>query len=155
MGDGFKYLSLSNGFGPQGAPHFCGRERTYAKLGRFPPTRAHRRNRRPSAWLGSVPGPPSILFFEQTRCLDHNFSNKHVCLWRHFVAYIYSRFSQIFFFLTKFSLPSSLSFVRLFYKQLSSSESSDYVPLRRNEVRSILEDDCPLSSVLIEGPNSS
>ena len=29
------------------------------------------------------------------------------------------------------------------------------VPLRRNEIRSILGDDCPLSSVQIEGPNSS
>ena len=29
------------------------------------------------------------------------------------------------------------------------------VPLRRNEIRSILEDDCPLSSVQVEGPNSS
>ena len=39
--------------------------------------------------------------------------------------------------------------------RLSSSGSSDYVPLRRNEIRSILGDDCPLSSVQIEGPNSS
>ena len=29
------------------------------------------------------------------------------------------------------------------------------VPLRRNEIRSILGDDCPLSSVHVEGPNSS
>ena len=29
------------------------------------------------------------------------------------------------------------------------------VPLRRNEIRSILGDDCPLSSVQVEGPNSS
>ena len=29
------------------------------------------------------------------------------------------------------------------------------VPLRRNEIRSILGDNCPLSSVQIEGPNSS
>ena len=29
------------------------------------------------------------------------------------------------------------------------------VPLRRNEICYILEDDCPLSSVQVEGPNSS
>ena len=29
------------------------------------------------------------------------------------------------------------------------------VPLRRNEIRSILGDDCPLSSIQVEGPNSS
>ena len=29
------------------------------------------------------------------------------------------------------------------------------VPLRRNEIRSILGDDCSLSSVQVEGPNSS
>ena len=29
------------------------------------------------------------------------------------------------------------------------------VPLQRNEIRSILGDDCPLSSVQVEGPNSS
>ena len=29
------------------------------------------------------------------------------------------------------------------------------IPLRRNEIRSILGDDCPLSSVQVEGPNSS
>ena len=29
------------------------------------------------------------------------------------------------------------------------------VPLRRNEIHSILGDDCPLSSVQVEGPNSS
>ena len=29
------------------------------------------------------------------------------------------------------------------------------VPLRRNEICSILGDDCPLSSVQVEGPNSS
>ena len=29
------------------------------------------------------------------------------------------------------------------------------VPLRRNEIRSILGDDCPLSSVQVEGSNSS
>ena len=29
------------------------------------------------------------------------------------------------------------------------------VPLRKNEIRSILGDDCPLSSVQVEGPNSS
>ena len=29
------------------------------------------------------------------------------------------------------------------------------VPLRRNEIRSILGDDCPLSSVQVEGPNLS
>ena len=29
------------------------------------------------------------------------------------------------------------------------------VPLRRNEIRSILGDDCPLSSVQVEGLNSS
>ena len=29
------------------------------------------------------------------------------------------------------------------------------VPLRRNEIRSILGDDCPPSSVQVEGPNSS
>ena len=29
------------------------------------------------------------------------------------------------------------------------------VPLRRNEIRSILGDDCPISSVQVEGPNSS
>ena len=28
------------------------------------------------------------------------------------------------------------------------------VPLRRNEIRSILGDDCPSSSVQVEGPNS-
>ena len=29
------------------------------------------------------------------------------------------------------------------------------VPLRRNEIRYILGDDCPISSVQVEGPNSS
>ena len=29
------------------------------------------------------------------------------------------------------------------------------VPLRRNEIRSLLGDNCPLSSVQVEGPNSS
>ena len=29
------------------------------------------------------------------------------------------------------------------------------IPLRRNEIRSILGDDCPLSSVQVEGQNSS
>ena len=29
------------------------------------------------------------------------------------------------------------------------------VPLRRKEIRSILGDDCPFSSVQVEGPNSS
>ena len=29
------------------------------------------------------------------------------------------------------------------------------IPLRRNEIRSILGDDCPLSSVQVEGPNLS
>ena len=75
------------------------------------------------------------------------------------MAYLYSHFSHFIFKKTTkqqkiFTSSSlSLSFVRLFCKQLSSSKSSDSVPLRRNEVRSILGDNCPLSSVLIEGPN--
>ena len=87
-------------------------------------------------------------------------SQFQICVYEHAILRIYiiiipttytPAFPKSFFFLTKFSLPSSLSFMRLFCKQLSSSESFDYVPLRRNEVRSILGDDCLLSSVLIEG----
>ena len=58
--------------------------------------------------------------------------------------------TKIFSILITSSLSFLCIFVRLFYK-LSSSGSSDYVPHRRNEIRSILGDDCLLSSVQIEG----
>ena len=47
----------------------------------------------------------------------------------------------------------SLHFVRFLQVEFVGVLRS--VPLRRNEIRSILGDDCPLSSVQIEGPNSS
>ena len=47
---------------------------------------------------------------------------------------------------------SSLSFLcDCSANRLSSLGSSDYIPLRRSEIRSILGDDYPLSSVQIEG----
>ena len=149
MGDGFKLLSLSNGFWPQGAPHFCGRERTYAKLGRFPP---HVRSLpppsvRPIGLVRFRVHPLSVSIF-QTDTLFRSYSFEQTCLFVETLRgiYILPLFPKIF--LTKFSLhftSSSLLFVRLFCKQLSSSESSDYVPLRRNEIRSIPGDNCPLS----------
>ena len=67
---------------------------------------------------------------EQTHCLVHTFSNRHVCSWRHFLAYLYSHFSH-FSDITKKKKSILHSphfviviFVRLFCK-LSSSGSSD------------------------------
>ena len=71
------------------------------------------------------------------------------------MAYLYSRFSH-FLKITKifFSLHCiSFIFVRLFLQVEFVGVLR--VLLRRNEIRSILGDDCPLSSVQIEGPNSS
>ena len=73
-------------------------------------------------------------------CLVHTFSNRHVCSWRHFLSYLYSRFSHFLIIITKklFSiLPTSslLFFVRLFCK-LSSSGSSD--PYHFGGMRSVL-----------------
>ena len=78
----------------------------------------------------------NVFLIEQTHCLVHTFSNRHVCSWRHFLSYLYSRFSH--FFLKK--ILSSLHyisfiFVRLFCK-LSSSASSD--PYHFGGTRSVL-----------------
>ena len=65
-----------------------------------------------------------MSLIEQTHCLVHSFSNRHVCLWGHFLAYLFSRFSH---FKNNNKLFSSLHhchFVRLFCK-LSLSGSSD------------------------------
>ena len=51
-------------------------------------------------------------------------------------------------------LTSSLSFCAIVL-QVEFVGVLRSVPLRRNEIRSILGDDCPLSSVQVEGPNSS
>ena len=78
-----------------------------------------------------------MSFIEQTLCLVHTFSNRHVCSWRHFLGYLYSRFFP-FLIHTKifFSLHCiSFIFVRLFCK-LSSSGSSD--PYHFGGTRSVL-----------------
>ena len=73
---------------------------------------------------------------------------------RHFLGYLYSRFSH--FKITKFFLTSLhiISFCAIIL-QVEFVGVLRSVPLRRNEIRSILGDDCPLSSVQVEGPNSS
>ena len=67
-----------------------------------------------------------MSLIKQTLCLVHTFSNRHVCSWRHFLGYLYSRFSHFFKKITKILLTLHIIsfFVRLFCK-LSSSESSD------------------------------
>ena len=77
-----------------------------------------------------------MSLIEQTLCLVHTFSNRHVCSWRHFLGYLYSQFSYFF----KKKIFSSLycisfHFVRLFCK-LSSSGSSD--PYHFGGTRSVL-----------------
>ena len=76
-----------------------------------------------------------MSLIEQTLCLVHTFLNRHVCSWRHFLGYLYSRFSH---FKTKKNSPHTayhFIFVRLFYK-LSSSGSSD--PYHFGGTRSVL-----------------
>ena len=76
-----------------------------------------------------------MSLIEQTLCLVHTFSNRHVCSWRHFLGYLYSRFSH-FKITKKFSSHCiSFHFVRLFCK-LSSSGSSD--PYHFGGTRSVL-----------------
>ena len=73
------------------------------------------------------------------------------------MVYLYSRFSH-FFHITKIfsSLHHHCHFLcDCSTNRLSSSGSSDYVPLQRNDISSILGDNCPLSLVQIEGPHSS
>ena len=91
----------------------------------------------------------SVSHIEQTLCLVHTFSNRHVCSCRHFSAYCYSCFSH-FFFKKKILLTTSLSFCAIVL-QVEFVGVLLSVQLRRNEIRSILGDDCPLSSVQIEG----
>ena len=77
-----------------------------------------------------------MSLIEQTLCLVHTFSNRHVCSWRHFLAYLYSHFSH--FSKNNKKLFSSLHhrhFVRLFCK-LSSSGSFD--PYHFGGARSVL-----------------
>ena len=66
-----------------------------------------------------------MSLIKQTHCLVHIFSNRHVCSWRYFLGYLYSRF-PIFNNNKIFSSLHCISFifVRLFCK-LSSSGSSD------------------------------
>ena len=66
-----------------------------------------------------------MSLIKQTLFLVHTFSNRHVCSWRHFLGYLYSRFSH--FFKNNENSPHTayhFIFVRLFCK-LSSSGSSD------------------------------
>ena len=79
-----------------------------------------------------------MSLIEQTLCLVHTFSNRHVCSWRHFPGYLYSCFFPFFKNNRKlFSSLHCISFhlVRLFCK-LSSSGSSD--PYHFGGTRSIL-----------------
>ena len=68
-----------------------------------------------------------MSLIEQTLCLVHTFSNRHVCSWRHFLAYLYSHFS--YFSKNNKKLFSSLHhchFVRLFCKLRSSGSFDPY-----------------------------
>ena len=78
-----------------------------------------------------------MSLIEQIYCLVHTFSNRHVCLWRHFLCYLYSHFSH-FLIITKYSPHFTAYhsfFVRLFCK-LSLSGSSNLYHFRGT--RSIL-----------------
>ena len=80
-----------------------------------------------------------MSFIEHALCLVNTFSNRHVCSWRHFLAYLYSHFSHLskknekLFSILLASSPSF--FVRLFCK-LSSLGSSD--PYHFGRTRSVL-----------------
>ena len=67
-----------------------------------------------------------MSLIEQTLCLVHTFLNRHVCSWRHFLGYLYSRFSH--FKITNILLTSLhiIYFVRLFCKLSSSGSSYPY-----------------------------
>ena len=76
-----------------------------------------------------------MSLIKQTRCLVHTFSNRHVCSMRHFLGYLYSRFSHFKIKISSSLLFISFHFVRLFCK-LSSLGSSD--PYHFGGTRSIL-----------------
>ena len=79
-----------------------------------------------------------MSLIEQTLCLVHTFSNRHVCSWRHFLGYLYSRFSHFLENEKLFSilLTSSLSFFVGLFCKLSSSGSFD--PYHFGGTRSVL-----------------
>ena len=78
-----------------------------------------------------------MSLIKQTRCLVHTFSNRHVCSMRHFLGYLYSLFSH--FKITNFFLTSLhiISFCAIIL-QVEFAGVLRSVPLRRNEIRSIL-----------------
>ena len=141
--DGFKELSLSNGFGPQGAPHFCGKERTYAKLGRCPPARARAAVVHLSSRFGSGPGPLyRFLFFRTDTLFSSIFLNQHVCSWRHFLAYLFTPVFSNVFFQRKISLhyisfilcdcsEKIIEFVEVLRLRTASEERDSFYPGRR------------------------
>ena len=77
---------------------------------------------------------------EQTHYLVHTFSNRHVCSWRHFLAYLYSHFSHFSDITKKKTILHSPQFITVIFVQLfckwSSSGSSD--PYHFGGTRSVL-----------------
>ena len=127
------------GLGPKGYPTFV--ERTYAKLGLFPPTRAPL----PPSGRPVRFGSGSTLFFSNIHIVwIIFFSKKHVCSWRHFLAYLYSCFSYFLKYKNKkyshFTLSSlsfcatvlqTFEFVGVLRLRTASEERGPFYPGRR------------------------
>ena len=74
-----------------------------------------------------------------------------VCLWKNCFSNFLKQHKTRNFFLTSLHIISFCAIIL----QVEFVGVLRSVPLRRNEIRSILGDDCPLSSVQVEGSNSS
>ena len=95
-----------------------------------------------------------MSLIEQTLCLVHTFSNRHLfveTLPRLFIFPFSPFFKKMKILLTSLHIISFCTIVL----QVEFVGVLRSVPLRRKKIRYIMGDDCPLSSVQVEGPNSS